>query len=129
MKHLRINFLLFALLFLSGIELNAQTKLPSILSDNMCLQQLSDVKIWGWDTPGQSITVKPSWTGSSKTVTDNDGNWLVTVKTPEAGGSYKIRVTGSSQHIISNILIGEVWLCSGQSNMERELGFRGKIMR
>jgi len=74
--------------------------------------------------PGQAITVKPSWTGSSKTVTDNDGNWLVTIKTPEAGGSYKIRVTGSSQENIDNILIGEVWLCSGQSNMERELGFR-----
>lgn len=124
MTQIRIRFLLLAFLSLSGIGLNAQTKLPSILSDNMCLQQSSDVKIWGWDTPGQSITVKPSWTGSSKTVTDNDGNWLVTIRTPEAGGSYKIKITGSSQHIINNMLTGEVWLCSGQSNMDRQLGFR-----
>jgi sialate O-acetylesterase len=60
----------------------------------MCFQQLSDVKIWGWDTPGQSITVKPSWTGSSKNLTDNDGNWLVTIKTPKAGGQTKLRSQG-----------------------------------
>jgi hypothetical protein len=102
----------------------AQTKLPSILSDNMCLQQSAEVKIWGWDNPGQSVTVKPSWTKAVKTETNEDGKWLVKIGTPKAGKTGSIKVTGSSQQTINNIIFGEVWLCSGQSNMERALGFR-----
>ena len=104
--------------------LNAQIKLPSILSDNMLLQQSTDVKIWGWDTPGQSIIVNPSWTKSVKTITNKEGKWQLLVSTPKAGKTGKLKITGSTKQIINNILFGEVWLCSGQSNMERQLGFQ-----
>ena len=125
MERLKIRLLLlFAVTCLSVTSLTAQTRLPSILSDNMCLQQMTEVKIWGWDNPGQPVTVNPSWSRPVKTETDNTGNWLVTIKTPKAGGIHKIKVSGSSEKLISNILIGEVWLCSGQSNMDRQLGPR-----
>ena len=124
MKQLLLKFLC-CLTFLLGFKaLTAQTKLPSILSDNMCLQQSSDVKIWGWDTPGQSIIVNPSWTKSVKTITNKDGKWQLLVSTPKAGKTGKLKVSGSTKLTIKNILFGEVWLCSGQSNMERQLGFR-----
>lgn len=125
MKQLKISIVLSIILFCSAASLSAQTKLPSILSDNMCLQQSSDVKIWGWDNPGQSITVKPSWTKSVKTKTAEDGKWMVKIATPKSGKTGTIKVAGSSQQTINNIVFGEVWLCSGQSNMERQLGFRG----
>ncbi len=124
MKYLKNLFVLFIATCLSAVSLTAQTRLPSILSDNMCLQQLTEVKIWGWDNPGQPISVEPSWTEPEKTETDNKGNWLVTIKTPEAGGPHKIKINGSSEQVISNVLMGEVWVCSGQSNMDRQLGLR-----
>jgi len=117
--------ILFCFSLLIGAEaMVAQTKLPSILSDNMLLQQATDVKIWGWDTPGQSVTVNPSWTKSVKTTTSKDGKWQVFVATPKAGKTGKLKISGSTKQTINNILFGEVWLCSGQSNMERELGFK-----
>jgi hypothetical protein len=125
MKQTIISLFLCLVFFLGAENLFAQTKLPSILSDNMCLQQSSDVKIWGWDNPGQSVTVKPSWTKAVKTETNEDGKWLVTIATPKAGNTGNIKVSGSSQQTINNILFGEVWLCSGQSNMELTLGFNG----
>ncbi len=125
MKQTLISTMLCLLLFCGQGNLFAQTKLPSILSDNMCLQQSAEVKIWGWDNPGQSITVNPSWTKAVKTDTNEDGKWLVKIVTPKAGKTGTMKVTGSSQQTIHNILFGEVWLCSGQSNMARELGFHG----
>jgi sialate O-acetylesterase len=117
--------LFVALLIVPVIGLGAQTKLPSILSDNMCLQQSAEVKIWGWDNPGQKVVINPSWGKQSQTITDDYGKWLIRIKTPEAGKTGRIKVSGSTQQSIDNILFGEVWLCSGQSNMERQLGFRG----
>ena len=124
MKHLFLKIWI-ALLILPIIGLSAQTKLPSILSDNMCLQQSADVKIWGWDKPGQKVVVNPSWGKQSQTITDENGNWLIRITTPKAGKTGNIKVSGSTQQTIDNIVFGEVWLCSGQSNMERQLGFRG----
>lgn len=124
MKQLGINFLFCLSLLIGEGTMVAQTKLPSILSDNMLLQQSTDVKIWGWDTPGQRIVVKPSWTKSVKTSTNKDGKWQVFVSTPKAGKIGELKISGSTKKTINNILFGEVWLCSGQSNMERQLGFR-----
>ena len=124
MKQLtRILYLLVILTCSQGL-LHGQTRLPNILSDNMCLQQSAEVKIWGWDNPGQVVTVKPSWTKAVKAETDAEGRWLVKILTPKAGKTGTIKVIGSSQQIINNIIFGEVWLCSGQSNMERQLDFR-----
>lgn len=119
------SLVLAIILFSFSIQQNlfAQTKLPSILSDNMCLQQSAQVKIWGWDNPGQKVAVNPSWTKAVKTQTNENGKWKVIITTPKAGKIGAIKVTGSSKKIIHNVLFGEVWLCSGQSNMELPLGF------
>jgi hypothetical protein len=83
----KMKLLSFTLFIITTIVGSAQTKLPSILSDNMCLQQSADVEIWGWDTPGQKVIVNPSWGKLSKIITDEEGNWLIRIKTPKAGMS------------------------------------------
>ena len=103
----------------------AQTKLPAILSDNMCLQQMSEVKVWGWDTPGKNVTISPSWNKKGmSTKTNEAGKWMVKITTPGAGGPHSIKVRGSIDITLENVLIGELWVCSGQSNMDRKLGLQ-----
>jgi sialate O-acetylesterase len=87
----------------------------------MVLQQLSTVPIWGKDKPGTSIIVKPSWGSKVSVKADKDGLWKVQFDTPKAGGPYSISINGSSEIILNNVLLGEVWLCSGQSNMQMTL--------
>ncbi len=114
-------------LLLATLPLGAQLKLPSILSDNMCLQKESQVKIWGWDTPGQVIEVQASWSrGRARTTAGPGGNWEVTMTTPGNKGPYRIVIRGSETKEIKNVLLGEVWLCSGQSNMAKPLGWTGR---
>ncbi len=115
--------IIFLVLILFATELLSQLRLPSLISDNMCLQQNTDVMIWGWDEPGQVVFVNPSWTDSVETTTtDLTGKWQTSVKPGEAGGPYTMTVEGSGELIIRNIVLGEVWLCSGQSNMAKPLG-------
>ena len=93
--------------------------LPEIFSDNMVLQQNSFVTIWGWAKTGETIVMKADWMDKDmSTLTDTEGNWKMTIKTPSAGGPYNIHLKGYNEIILKNVLIGEVWLCSGQSNME-----------
>ena len=106
---------------MSAQPAGARIILPHILSDGMVLQQRSDVKIWGKATPGDKISVTPGWNDRTSTATvGRDSLWSVTVATPEAGGPYEIKISESdgSQVTLSNVLSGEVWFCSGQSNME-----------
>lgn len=100
-------------------SLQAKIKLPSILADNMVLQQKSEVKLWGWSTKNATVKVMTSWNKSSySTKADANGNWILTVSTPEAGGPFQISFSDGEKLELKNILIGEVWFCSGQSNME-----------
>jgi sialate O-acetylesterase len=93
--------------------------LPEIFSDNMVFQQNSFVTIWGWAKTGETIVLKADWMDKDmSTLTDTEGNWKMTIKTPSAGGPYNIHIKGYNEVILKNVLIGEVWLCSGQSNME-----------
>jgi len=97
----------------------ANISLPEIFSDNMVLQQNSFVTIWGWAKTGETIVMKADWMDKDmSTLTDTEGNWKITIKTPPAGGPYNIHLKGYNEVILKNVLIGEVWLCSGQSNME-----------
>jgi sialate O-acetylesterase len=109
-----LSFLLLTLL------VQAQIKVASILGDNMVLQRNSEVKIWGTSEPKSKLIISASWDKLKITATSNDkGEWLVKIKTSEAGGPYSITISDSKQKIVvKNILLGEVWLCSGQSNME-----------
>lgn len=97
----------------------ANVTLPAIFGDNMVLQRNSEVRIWGWANPKEEIKLVSSWNNQEyKTVTSNQAKWELLIKTPEAGGPYTISLKGYNEIVLKNILIGEVWLCSGQSNME-----------
>lgn len=122
-------FLFFNLALLMTAD--AQTKLASIFTDNMVLQQKDNVNFWGWDKPGQKIVVSTSWNHKSYTVnTDQKGRWTVKLSTPAASKqNYEITVSNGQLLTLKNILIGEVWLCTGQSNMEMPLkGFKGQAI-
>jgi len=97
----------------------ANIRLPSILGSNMVLQQQSQVRLWGWGSPGEKLFITTSWNRSiDSTVVNGNGKWQLMVQTPAAGGPYNITFKGMNTIILENVLIGEVWLCSGQSNME-----------
>lgn len=97
-------------------------QLTSLFSDHMVLQQKSNVKFWGTDKPNNEITISTSWENESKTIVGINGHWNVSIGTPSAGGPFKIEIK-SNQHkiVLNDIMIGEVWLASGQSNMEMTL--------
>ena len=97
----------------------AEIKLPALIADNMVLQQNSTVKLWGWANAGEKITVTASWNNKPVAVTaGGDGKWILSIKTTAAGGPYTLRFAASNTIEVSNVLLGEVWLASGQSNME-----------
>jgi sialate O-acetylesterase len=97
---------------------SAQTKLATIFSDHMVLQQNHDVAIWGTDKAKEKINIRTSWGVTEKVKTDKNGKWKLRVKTPSAGGPYNLTIEGTEKIDLKDIMIGEVWLCSGQSNME-----------
>ena len=102
---------------------NAQdmpVRLPSIISDHAVLQQSSDVKLWGWGPATRKIAIVGSWAplDTIRTLVADECTWETSIKTPKAGGPYTIQfIHDTSVVTINDILIGEVWLCSGQSNM------------
>ena len=110
-----------SILFFSLITAEAKLHLPSINSDGMVLQQNTEANIWGRATPGTLVTVIPSWDGKAyRCKADAEGRWQVAVSTP-AGGykAYTLTVKGDGEVLmINDVLIGEVWMASGQSNME-----------
>lgn len=96
-----------------------QIKLPAVIGSNMVLQQQSNAPIWGWANKNQKIQLSASWTNESFEVKANKfGKWMITIPTPEAGGPYSLTISADKKIVLSNVMIGEVWLCSGQSNME-----------
>ncbi|WP_257669266.1 sialate O-acetylesterase [Parapedobacter tibetensis] len=100
----------------------ANIKLPAILSDGMVLQQRATVPLWG-TSDGQSVNVTTSWNGKKyRANVNDDGTWRLLVKTPEAGGPYEIHLDDGSETVLRDVLIGEVWLASGQSNMGMRVG-------
>ena len=114
------NKILLLLLVLSAkLSLSAQVKLPALVSDNMVLQQNAKVNLWGWAAPNEKINIYLGWSNLPVNVTaDAEGNWKTTVETPQGGqAAYDITIEASNKITLKNILIGEVWLCSGQSNM------------
>lgn len=120
----------FLLLFVIALALHAELKLPAIFSNNMLLQQNTEVKLWGWTDKGQTINILPSWSKQKHTTkADNSGKWNLTIPTP-AGSyqTYTISISDNKNSIIfNNVLVGEVWLCSGQSNMEMPMkGFKNQ---
>ncbi|MBK9390730.1 MAG: sialate O-acetylesterase [Bacteroidetes bacterium] len=120
MKKVYSFFTAFIIIFLiSSGNLFSQPKLPSIFGDNMVLQQQTDVSIWGTATNNSTVKVTTSWNKKSYTAkAGNDGKWKLKVSTPSAGGPYEVSISEGKTVTLKNVLIGEVWVCSGQSNME-----------
>jgi len=114
----KIHFLtaiLCAILFTP--QLNAQVRLPRLISDGMVLQRDTELKIWGWASPGENVTIE--FAGKQYTTkADGSGQWMIMLPPMQAGGPHTMTVAASNKLSVSDILIGDVWLCSGQSNME-----------
>jgi sialate O-acetylesterase len=107
-------------LMLGSFNACAVIRLPAIMSSNMVLQQNGKATIWGWADPSERFTITSSWKTEPDQVTAmNSGKWKAEIATPAAGGPYTITIKGRANTIVlENVLIGEVWLASGQSNME-----------
>ncbi len=122
MKKIYSVFLSFFLIHLAF----ANVSLPKFFSDNMVLQRNQLIPIWGWANAGEKITVQ--FDKQSKTTkAGKDGKWMVKLDAETAGGPYQLIITGKNILTINNVLVGEVWICSGQSNMEMPIEGWGKI--
>lgn len=116
MKKLLITIIIASLL--PAVCQSKGFRLGSIFSDNMVLQQQSSCSVWGWDNPGTKISATCSWNSKTyRTTAGSDGKWIVPVETSSAGGPYTITIKGTATVILKNVMLGEVWLASGQSNM------------
>ena len=107
---------------------SAKVELAPIFADNMVLQQQTDAALWGKSEPGKKVTITTSWSKAKVVVNaDADGKWFARVATPVAGGPYEITFNDGEKVTLKNVLIGEVWICSGQSNMQMQMkGFAGQ---
>ncbi|MDT0688992.1 sialate O-acetylesterase [Salegentibacter sp. F188] len=120
---MKLKFFFFLLFTLSSVPNFANISLPEIFSDNMVLQRNSEVKIWGWAKPGEKIRLSTSWSNKEiSTKADRNGNWQLILSTPDVRGSQEITISGYNEVKLKNVLLGEVWLVSGQSNMEWSAG-------
>ena len=116
------RILLIAAFAVNVFMLAAKVELPPIFADHMVLQQKSDVAIWGRSEPGKKVVITTTWSKSKVCViTAEDGKWFTRIATPEAGGPYDITFNDGDRVTLKNVLIGEVWICSGQSNMEMSM--------
>ncbi len=120
--------LLLGSLFLHTLA-EAKVVLPSVFSDNMVFQQKTNAPIWGKADAGKTITIKSSWNGKTYTgKADANGNFKVMLATPAYGGPYNVTISDGETTTLNNVLIGDVWICSGQSNMEQPLAGWGKVI-
>ena len=126
------NILLIISLFAINLIASQDLKLPSIFSNNMILQQDSNVSIWGWSKPNSQVLINVSWNENTfKVESSDEGKWILKIKTPKSGLSHQISLQSGDQRVlISNILLGEVWIASGQSNMQMNLnGYRNEPIK
>lgn len=96
----------------------ADLELPTLLADHMVLQRSTTVTLWGGADPGEAVEVTPSWGGTVATRADGAGSWSVQVETPGAGGPHSLRFVGNDEVVLEDVWTGDVWVCSGQSNMQ-----------
>ncbi len=114
----RIVLILFVFV---SLKVSANVSLPAIVGNGMVLQRDETLKIWGWAQPGEKVTVS-FLKKNYKTVTGKDGKWMVKLNPMKAGGPYTMEIKGNNKITLNDILIGDVWVCSGQSNMTHYLG-------
>lgn len=114
--------LISALVFLLiTVTIRAEVRLPAMVSDGMVLQRNTDLKIWGWADPEEALNLK--FNGKKyRTKASTEGQWEIILKAMKAGGPHTMEIEASNRIVIRDILIGDVWLCAGQSNMDHYLG-------
>ena len=123
----KLTLSLFSILFCTlsssqEISINSPIQLNALFSDHMVLQQSANVSFWGTSTPNETLSVTGSWGGKSNTIVDTEGHWNLNLETPEAGGPFTVDIeTKFHKKSLVDVMIGEVWLASGQSNMEMPL--------
>ena len=96
----------------------ADVKPAAIFADNMIIQRETQAPVWGRADAGEAVTVSGSWGKTATTTAGDDGKWMVKLDTPQAGGPHSLSIQGNNTVEINNVLSGEVWFCSGQSNMD-----------
>lgn len=106
------------ILLVAPLLSEANIKLPHLIASHMVLQQKSQCPLWGWGEPGEKVTIKGSWGAEATATTNDNGKWETSITTPSYGGPYTMSFSGKNTITISDVMIGEVWLASGQSNME-----------
>jgi sialate O-acetylesterase len=125
-KHCGFCSFILVLFALCTSRCIADIELPMIISNGMVLQQDSQVPIWGWAGQFETVTVNGSWQKpgvSISTKAGENGKWMVKLNTPKAGGPYTVTIEGKNKIVLKDVLIGEVWVCSGQSNMWFPMAF------
>ena len=119
MKHCnRLSIVCLAMFVALSVSLaQAEVKLPAVFSDNMVLQRDIDVPVWGWADAGEKVVV--TFNGQTKdTVAGENGKWFLKLSPMQAGGPFEMTVAGSNKIEFKNVMLGDVWVCSGQSNMQ-----------
>ncbi len=120
-NNIKLPNLIFILALIFSLTSFGQVRLPKLISDGMVLQRDTKVKIWGWAANNENISVR--FIGSTfHTNADDKGNWDIELTDLKAGGPFEMQIDASNSITIHNIMIGDVWVCSGQSNMEHSLG-------
>lgn len=121
MKYVLRNSL--GLFCFAAVAASADVLLPSVVSENMVLQQNTDAAIWGMADPGEKVSVRGSWdvSGVESVVANKNGRWIVRIKTPTAGGPFTLTIKGNNTIELKNVMSGEVWFSGGQSNMDMPL--------
>lgn len=122
----KLTFILTALL--AATTAGAKVTLPKMFSDGMVMQRETNANLWGTAKGSATVSITTSWDGKTYSVkAGKDGKWKTSVPTPKAGGPYRITLSDGEETVLDNILIGELWLCSGQSNMEMPMkGFKNQ---
>jgi len=105
------------LLIVLTTSLSAEVKLPKVFADHMVLQRGQDVAIWGWADPGEAVEISTPFE-VQKIKAGDDGKWMTRLKPMKAGGPIELKLKGSNEIVLKDVLVGDVWVCSGQSNME-----------
>lgn len=116
-QHL-LHSILASITLLCASSVCAEVRLPAVFNDGMVLQQQTDAALWGTATPLAKVKITPSWSKKTTVIkSDSEGKWSTSIETPVAGGPFTVKLDDGSTKTISDVYIGEVWLCSGQSNM------------
>ena len=113
----RLFLLSCTLLMAEGASAQSALRMPAIFSDHMVVQRDQPIRVWGWGAPGDTLRVELS-TSTGNAVVDPDGRWMAELPELPAGGPFRLSVAGSDSLVFDDVLVGDVWLAGGQSNME-----------